>query len=59
MQVDYNTYKNQSFSCPKCGWFGKGDELVNGDFHEYSVIGNLECPKCFHLIAFWQGKVTE
>lgn len=45
----------QYFSCPDCGWEGMGSELDDGDFSEYSFIGNLECPKCGHLIAFWQA----
>lgn len=59
MQVDYNSYKDEFFCCPKCGWCGKGNDLVNGDFHENSCIGDLECPKCFHLVAFWQGVVNK
>jgi hypothetical protein len=57
MQVDYDTYKTQDFTCSKCGWKGKGEELENGEFSEVHVIGDLECPKCYHLIAFWQGKM--
>lgn len=55
MKVDYNTYKDQEFACKKCGWKGSGAELGHGDFHEYSMIGDLECPKCFELVAFWQA----
>ena len=57
MQVDYNNYKTHDFTCSKCGWQGKGGELENGDFSEVHVIGDLECPKCYHLVAFWQGKL--
>jgi ribosomal protein S27AE len=55
MEVDYNKYKEQEFTCSKCGWAGKGEELSHGDFHEYSFIGDLECPNCSHLVAFWQA----
>ena len=58
MKVDYNTYQQQYFSCPNCGWEGKGIELEDGDFSEESFIGDLECPKCSHLIAFWQAPLT-
>ncbi|WP_242082427.1 hypothetical protein [Aestuariivivens sediminis] len=56
MQVDYDTYKTENFSCIKCGWEGKGMELNHGDFSEMHVIGDLDCPECGHLIAFWQGE---
>lgn len=58
MIVDYETYKMQNFTCIKCGWEGKGEQLSNGDFSEMHSIGNLDCPKCFHLIAFWQAPLT-
>ncbi len=57
MQVDYDTYETQDFTCKKCGWQGKGNELLHGNFSELHVIGDLECPKCYHLITFWQGKL--
>ena len=56
MQVDYDTYETQDFTCSNCGWQGKGEELSNGDFSGLHSIGDLECPKCFHLIAYWQAK---
>ena len=59
MQVDYYTYKAQNFTCPECGWKGKGDELVNGDFSEVHSIADLECPKCYQLVAFWQAPLSE
>ena len=55
MQVDYNTYEDQYFTCSACGWEGKGVELVNGNFSEELVLGDLDCPKCGHLVAFWQS----
>jgi hypothetical protein len=55
MQVDYYTYKHQTFDCPECGWQGKGSELSNGDFSEVHFVCNLECPNCEHVIAFWQA----
>jgi hypothetical protein len=36
-------------------WQGKGDQLSHGDFHEMSMIGDLDCPECSELIAFWQA----
>ena len=59
MQVDYYTYKDQDFNCPNCDWNGKGNDLVNTDFHEVSMIGDLNCPKCYNLIAFWQAPLIE
>ena len=55
MEVDYETYKEQDFTCEKCKWTGKGKELSNGDFSESCFICDLECPKCYHLVAFWQA----
>ena len=59
MRVDYDSYKEQTFTCPKCNWKGKGSELAHGDFSEFHFIGNLECPKCYHEIAFWQSPLIE
>ena len=35
----------------------KVKKLENGEFSEVHVIGDLECPNCYHLVAFWQGKL--
>lgn len=59
MKVDYNTYKEQDTTCTKCGWKGKGAELSDGDFSEASWIGDLNCPKCFELVAFWQASLKD
>jgi ribosomal protein S27AE len=59
MQVDYDKYKEQNFTCSKCGWQGKGSELSHGDFSEMGFIGDLECPKCFNLVAFWQSPLID
>jgi len=58
MEVNYDIYKAEDFICEKCGWKGKGKELINGYFSEVHAICDLECPKCDSLIAFWQGKLT-
>jgi len=58
MQVEYDTYKEMDFTC-QCGWQGKGSELVNGEFSEVHLIGDLDCPKCYSLIAFWQYPIRE
>lgn len=59
MCVEYPTYQSESFTCRKCGWQGKGDELVNGEFSEEHSICDLECPECFELVAFWQVPLTK
>lgn len=59
MQVNYYTYKSLVFICTKCGWKGKGKELSHGNFSESTLIGDLECPKCFELIAFWQAPLSD
>lgn len=56
MQVDWDTYNTQNFTCSKCGWIGKGAALSLGDYSALHSIGDLECPKCDHLIAYWQAK---
>ncbi|MGZ8551328.1 MAG: hypothetical protein ACXWV2_11725 [Chitinophagaceae bacterium] len=58
MEVDYNKYEKMDFTC-KCGWQGKGAELVNGEFSEVHLIGDLSCPKCSEQIAFWQWPMKE
>lgn len=59
MHVNYNTYKTQDFTCRHCGWEGKGKYLSHGDFSEVHSIGDLNCPKCFELVAFWQAPLTK
>jgi hypothetical protein len=59
MQVNYNEYHEQNFTCSECGWQGKGSKLSHGDFSEMSLIGDLDCPKCFHLVAFWQAPLID
>ncbi len=38
---------------------GKGIELVHGDFSELHSIGNLDCPHCSHLVAYWQAPLRK
>lgn len=59
MEVDYSTYKTQQFTCNKCGWQAMGAEFSHSDFSEYSFIGNLDCPKCYELVAFWQAPLID
>ena len=59
MQVDVFKYKEQDFTCKQCGWKGKGDELVHGEFSETSFIGDLDCPKCFNMVAFWEAPLID
>ncbi len=59
MQVEYDTYKELDFTCNKCGWQGKGSELSDGDFSEEHCIGDLDCPKCFDHIGFWQAPLID
>ena len=55
MQVNYNSYKALEFECPTCKWKGKGSALSLGDFSEAHCIGDLECPNCGKMLAFWQA----
>jgi len=59
MQVDYDNYEKENFTCSECGWHGKGKELEHGEFSEVTFIGNLDCPKCGHLVAFWQAPLSD
>jgi hypothetical protein len=36
---------------------GKGKEInyLMADFHDMSMIGDLDCLECSELIAFWQA----
>lgn len=58
MKVEYGKYEEQHFVCPKCGWHGKGDQLLNGEFSEMHFICDLECPKCYEMIAYWQAPLS-
>ena len=58
MEVNYDTYKSIDFTCSKCGWQGKGEALTDGDFSEDCFIGDLDCPECHELLAFWQAPLS-
>lgn len=55
MQFNYFTYREESVICPSCGWQGKGWELSHGDFSYEHFIMDLDCPKCFEHLGFWQS----
>jgi hypothetical protein len=59
MQVIFFTFKKEDFTCPKCNWKGKGNELSNGDFSEVHLICDLNCPLCGEHIGFWQAPLIE
>ncbi len=59
MQVDYDKYKEEDFTCKHCGWQGKGAELSYGDFSELHCICDLDCPKCHEHIGFWQAPLID
>ena len=54
MQINLNTYKDQSFTCPKCNWQGKGKELDIENISEEHWIIDFECPKCGEHIGSGQ-----
>ena len=39
MEVNYDIYKAEDFICEKCGWKGKGKELINVAFSIRSLEG--------------------
>ena len=45
------TYESKDFTCPKCGWEGKGRDLAHGAFNEEHALVDLECPNCWQVIA--------
>ncbi len=55
MRVDKQTYESKEFTCPKCGWEGKGRDLAHGKFSNTHAIIDLECPNCWQAIAQVQG----
>ena len=59
MQLDYYTYKTEDFTCPKCGWQGKGAELEIASFSEVHSICHLECPKCDYCFGHWQAPLMD
>ena len=59
MQVEYAMYKEMDFTCKQCKWTGKGSELVNAGFSDEHLICDLECPKCYGLVAFWQAPLID
>ncbi len=59
MQLNYFTYKEETFTCPACGWSGKGIDLGTGDFSEAHFICDMDCPSCHKTIGFWQAPLKE
>ena len=55
MRVDLQTYETKDFTCPKCGWEGKGQDLAHGEFSVTNALTDLECPNCWQVIAQVQG----
>lgn len=59
MNLNYFTYKNETITCPKCGWVGKGSELNYGDYSGLHSIVDMDCPKCHEMVGFWQSPTKE
>ena len=57
MQVNFFTFNNENFVCPKCHWHGKGKSLSNGELSEENSICDLDCPSCNEHIGFWQTPI--
>lgn len=54
MQINLNTYKDENFTCPKCGWKGKGSEFDIENFSVKHSMIDFECPKCVEHIGSGQ-----
>ena len=59
MKLDYRTYKTEDFTCPKCGWQGKGEKLEIDAFSEVHFICDLDCPKCAHHFGHFQVPILD
>lgn len=46
MSYNYNTYKSERFTCPKCNWNGLGSETFLSDLSEIHTFRSIECPNC-------------
>ena len=46
MKLNYYTYKNETFTCPKCNFNGLGSQMFLGDLSEFHALRDLECPNC-------------
>jgi transcription initiation factor IIE alpha subunit len=46
MKFNYDTYKFETFNCPKCNWRGLGSEAFLSDLSEIHTLRDVECPKC-------------
>jgi hypothetical protein len=44
MSEFYGTWRTDPMECSKCGWAGKGNELVEGEM--FRELFELDCPRC-------------
>lgn len=59
MQLNYFTYRDETYVCPHCKWQGTGKQLGRGEVSETHWIFDMDCPKCFETIGFVQGPTEE
>lgn len=50
ISLNYYTYKEESFSCNRCGWNGKGANLEQGEM--FDALFELDCPACHEKLTF-------
>lgn len=43
---DPGTFDERSFTCPSCGWTGKGEDTNVADFYGLSKYKQVSCPRC-------------
>jgi len=53
----YSDWKNQDYSCPQCGWSGRGSELRQGGVYEVCVAEC--CPACGEELAVFTFPTLE
>ena len=58
MQINLKTFHNEDFTCPQCGWKGKGSELDTENVSEEHWIFDFECPECDQHIGSGQAPLS-
>jgi len=56
--LTYGVFQREDFTCPKCGWAGKGIELQAIELYESMVI-DMGCPKCLEYMGCMMAPTTE
>ncbi len=52
-------FSRELVSCSKCGWRGRGSDLVTGEFLFMTDATELFCPDCNAYLGFLNGTAEE